>query len=217
MSNIDKDNSDLIENIKLAELVRVLNSKGHNPATSGNYSTRSKIYQNGIWISESGIDKSLFTGKNFLLVDQDSGNFLGEYQNSGRKASDETAIHLAIYRSSLAQCVLHSHILESILFAEIYSGSEVINIRGLELLKGFKGIQSHEEEIKIPCFQNSQDISNLAKNIEKQLAQVRAFGFILRGHGIYVWGDSVSEAKRHLEVFEYIFKYHFLAKQAGIL
>jgi methylthioribulose-1-phosphate dehydratase len=34
------------------------------------------------------------------------------------------------------------------------------------------------------------------------------YGILLAGHGIYVWGKSIEEAKRHLEVFEYVFKYY---------
>ena len=46
---------------KLAALVRVMNTQGHNPATSGNYSLRSKTTPEIALVSESGIDKSKFT------------------------------------------------------------------------------------------------------------------------------------------------------------
>jgi|GEM_PF-6747725 len=29
-------------------------------------------------------------------------------------------------------------------------------------------------------------------------------GFLLAGHGLYGWGSSIAEAKRHIEVFEFL-------------
>ncbi len=31
-------------------------------------------------------------------------------------------------------------------------------------------------------------------------------GFLLAGHGLYTWGDSLEEAKRHVEIFEFLFE-----------
>lgn len=194
---------------KLAGLVRVMNTLGHNPATSGNYSLRSKTSPEIALISESGIDKSQFTEENFLPLYITSREMHEDYKPSGRKSSDETDIHLTIYQITKASCVLHSHMLDSLLFADLFPGKPFATIKDLELLKGFKGINTHELEINIPVFDNTQDIRSLAETIKPSiLSQPSSYGILLRGHGVYVWGDSVQEAKRHLEVFEYIFKYY---------
>ncbi len=200
---------DYEESKKLASLVRVMNSLGHNPATSGNYSLRSKTNPEIALVSESGIDKSKFTEDNFLPLYYQTREMHEDYKNSGRKSSDETDIHLTIYQITKANCVLHSHILDSLLFADLFHGKQYATISNLELLKGFKGIKTHELEINIPVFDNTQDIRALAEEIKPAiLAQPNSYGLLLRGHGVYVWGESVEEAKRHLEVFEYIFKYY---------
>jgi len=31
-----------------------------------------------------------------------------------------------------------------------------------------------------------------------------AHGFLLRGHGLYTWGADLTEAKRHVEIFEFL-------------
>ncbi len=205
---------DLEETKILANLVRLMNGQGHNPATSGNYSIRSKTIPEIALVSESGIDKSKFTEENFIPLNIETRKMDSEYLRSGRKSSDETDIHLSIYQITNAQCVLHSHLLESILFADLFKESPFATIEGLELLKGFKGIKTHETQINIPCFDNTQDIALLAEQIKPSvISEKNNYGILLRGHGIYVWGASIEEARRHLEVFEYIFKYYLNSKR----
>ena len=31
-----------------------------------------------------------------------------------------------------------------------------------------------------------------------------AHGFLLRRHGLYTWGEDVAQAKRHLEIVEFL-------------
>ncbi|MDO9183820.1 MAG: methylthioribulose 1-phosphate dehydratase [Bacteriovorax sp.] len=205
---------DQAEMQKLASLVRLLNTLGHNPATSGNYSLRSLTSPEIALVSESAIDKSKFTENNFLPVYYQTRQMHPDYISSNRKSSDETDIHLSIYQITNANCVLHSHMLDALLFADLFKDESFATIEGLELLKGFKGIKTHDLKINIPCFENTQDIASLAELIKPAiLGQKNNYGLLLRGHGIYVWGESVEEAKRHLEVFEYIFKYYLNSKR----
>ena len=197
----------------LAILVRQLNAAGHNPATSGNYSLRSLALPGYALVSESGIDKSLFEAQNLIPIEINTGRAHPSLGH-GRRSSDETALHLVLYRLTPAGAVLHSHHLDSLLFADLYPGKTVLRLGGLELLKGFKGIKSHEEEIELPALENSQDMAVLALEVQTALnLYPSTWGFLLRGHGLYVWGESLAEAKRHLEVFEYVFKYHVHQKR----
>jgi methylthioribulose-1-phosphate dehydratase len=200
------EDTDLAQLCKLSRVARALNAAGHAPATSGNYSLRSKTQPGAVLISESGIDKSRFTEENFLTVDMETG--LPGPCYPPKKPSAETAIHLAIYRATSAGCVLHSHLLEALLFADLYPAQAAIQVSGLELLKGFAGITTHRALITIPCFENTQDIEPFARALPPHLrGEDPIFGFILRDHGLYTWGAGVDDAKRHLEVFEYLFRY----------
>jgi methylthioribulose-1-phosphate dehydratase len=199
---------------KLASIVRVMNAHGHNPATSGNYSLRSRTDGEIALVSETGIDKSKFSENNFLPIYYHTRQMHPSYVSTGRKSSDETDIHLSLYQITNANCVLHSHILDSLLFADLFQGLPYATISGLELLKGFHGVNTHETVINIPCFENTQDILALSENIKPAiLEEENNYGLLLRGHGLYVWGHSVEEAKRHLEVFEYVFKYYLSSQQ----
>jgi len=200
---------DLQPSQDLAQLVRDLNAAGHNPATSGNYSLRSLDLPGYALVSESGVDKSRFTIANLLPIQIATGEPHPSLAGQGRKSSDETALHLTIYQNSAAGSVLHSHHLDSLLFADLHPGQTSLTLTGLELLKGFQGVKTHETELQIPCLNNSQDMQILGAEVNKAMAlHPAAWGFLLRGHGLYVWGNSLQDAKRHLEVFAYVFQYH---------
>jgi methylthioribulose-1-phosphate dehydratase len=37
--------------------------------------------------------------------------------------------------------------------------------------------------------------------------------YLIRGHGVYVWGESMEEAERHLEALDYLFNAEILERQ----
>jgi methylthioribulose-1-phosphate dehydratase len=52
---------------------------------------------------------------------------------------------------------------------------------------------------------NDQDMPRLAHAVEAALAQhPAAHAFLLRRHGLYTWGDELSDAVRHVEILEFL-------------
>lgn len=183
----------------LTDLVKSLNFKGHSPATSGNYSYYDRI-QNKIFISESSKDKEFFDKKCWLEMDLE-GNLIDGFTN--RKSSAETDLHLAIYQNTDAGCVLHSHHLSFLGLAR--AGQVEILFQGQEIQKAINGFTSHESVLALPVFENTQDILTLSKSLFNNSNCKKAFAFLIRNHGLTVWGKTVSEAKRHLEAYTYLF------------
>lgn len=80
-----------------------------------------------------------------------------------------------------------------------------IDIEGYEMLKGLAGVQTHEHREWLPILSNSQDMTELSQNISAILrTHPGIHGFLLRGHGLYGWDASLLEAKRHIEVLEFL-------------
>jgi methylthioribulose-1-phosphate dehydratase len=79
-------------------------------------------------------------------------------------------------------------------------------IKDFEMQKALTDIKSHASEISIPIFDNSQDMTDLVGALEHYLADEagRVPGFLVRGHGLYAWGTSLDEAKRHAEGLEFL-------------
>jgi methylthioribulose-1-phosphate dehydratase len=77
------------------------------------------------------------------------------------------------------------------------------------MLKGLAGITTHDCEICVPIFDNTQDIPALAAQMRAKLDSDPAgmrHAFLIRGHGLYTWGRDLAEARRHVEILEFLFE-----------
>jgi methylthioribulose-1-phosphate dehydratase len=112
---------------------------------------------------------------------------------------------LLLYRTMGAGAVLHTHSLTAALLSQLARDEGQVLLSGWELLKGLSGIDTHKVEVSLPVFPNSQDMQELSERVEESLSRERScYGFLLAGHGLYAWGKDLLEAKRHLEVLEYL-------------
>ncbi len=190
---------------ELLEIIHLFHSRGWSMATSTNYSFRNpEPNQNTYTISRSGIDKLKFKKEDFMLIEAE-GTPLPTYQHI--KSSAETLLHTYLYQNLETQCVLHTHSKASTIYSLIHQKDKIAKITGFELLKGIRNITTHEAEIKIPIFQNSQDMKQLVREISTYYDRNQeTYGFLLAGHGLYAWGNSIPEAKRHTETLEFLFE-----------
>jgi len=185
----------------LAAFGREFHRRGWALGTSGNYSavlSRSPLH---LLISSSGLDKSALTERGFLEIDA-QGNVL-----AGKgKPSAETALHLTVARMrETAGCILHTHSVWSTLLSERYASQGGFAVSGYEMLKGLEGVRSHEHREWLPIFENDQDVPVLARKVEMELERdSAAHGFLIGGHGLYTWGEGLAEARRHVEIFEFL-------------
>jgi methylthioribulose-1-phosphate dehydratase len=55
--------------------------------------------------------------------------------------------------------------------------------------------------------ENTQDYEFLAAEIRRTLAaRPGTHGVLIRRHGLYTWGKDLGEAKRHVEILEFLFE-----------
>lgn len=181
---------------------RTLHANGWVPATSGNFSMR--LADDAIAITVSGCNKGRLNSTDIMSVD------LAGNTTSGQKASAELGLHLQLYqRDPMIGAILHTHSVNATVVSQ--SVAHECRFEGLELLKAFSGISSHESVVTIPVFDNSQDIASLARAVEDYMLQDgQGFGYLIRGHGLYTWGATMSECMRHLEAMEYLLKYFLI-------
>ena len=188
---------------QLANIGREFYRRGWVLGTSGNFSALTSREPFSLCITASGNEKGELDDTHFLDLDTD-GKIL---QGSG-KPSAETQIHLALYRLlPQMNSVLHTHSVWGTILSDVFFADGEIRIEGYEMLKGLAGVTTHEHKETVPIIENSQDYVALARNIEKVLLENDGIhGVYLRRHGLYTWGKDVAEAKRHVEIFEFLFE-----------
>jgi methylthioribulose-1-phosphate dehydratase len=185
---------------QLAAVGRGFYERGWVLGTSGNLSAVVDHEPLKLAITSSGRDKSTLTADEILLIDGSS----AVLQGNGRPSA-ETLLHLAVVRLRGAGAVLHTHSVWSNILSGEHSPEGGLSIEGYEMLKGLEGVSTHEHREWLPIVDNSQDMSQLAGTVEAALnAHPQAHAFLLRRHGLYTWGADIAEAKRHVEILEFL-------------
>jgi len=179
--------------------VRELAQRGWTPATSSNFSRR--IDGQHVAITVSGRDKGRLTEEDIMVVDLD-----GAPVATRHRPSAETLLHTQLYkRYPEIGCVLHTHSQTQTVASRLYSGMGHVHLEGYELLKAFAGTTTHDVEMDVPVFPNTQHMPELVQRIDDWIrAGKPLYGYLIEGHGIYAWGRDMAEAIRHIEAFEFL-------------
>jgi len=185
---------------QLTEIARQCYARGWAPGTSSNFSATVSRDPLRLAITASGIDKATLTPAEIVEIDG-----LGRVMTGSGRPSAESRLHLAIARARGAGAVLHTHSIWSTIISEVAEGG--VAIEGYEMLKGLDGVATHEHREWLPVFENTQDWAGAAPEVEGFLTEhPDTHGFLIRRHGLYTWGRDLAEARRHLEVFEFLFE-----------
>ncbi|MGB8170650.1 MAG: methylthioribulose 1-phosphate dehydratase [Chthoniobacteraceae bacterium] len=189
----------------LIETGRDFHTRGWSLGTSSNYSVVVERDPLTLLLTGSGFDKGRLRPEQFVLVDE-HGKSLSA---AGPKPSAETMLHVVLARAAGAGAILHTHSVRGTVLSEHFVDEGALPIAGYEMLKGLAGITTHETAIEVPIFRNTQDIPSLAAKVEARLRDPAAplrHGFLIAGHGLYAWGEDLAAARRHIEVFEFLFE-----------
>jgi methylthioribulose-1-phosphate dehydratase len=180
---------------------RELAALGYTPATSSNFSMR--LGPERVAVTVSGRDKGRLGPADVMEVD-----LAGRPIDPALKPSAETLLHCQIYaRWPQIGAVLHTHSLAQTVASRLYAKEGHMRLAGYELLKAFRGYDTHEAEMDLKVFGNTQDMPALCREVEHLLDQpTPVHGYLIEGHGIYTWGIDMAEARRHLDAFEFLIR-----------
>jgi methylthioribulose-1-phosphate dehydratase len=192
---------------ELAAVAAELHGRGWLLGTSGNLSAVLARDPLRVAVSRSGADKGRLGGPDFVAVDAE-----GRVVEGDGRPSDEAGLHLAVIAERGAGSVLHTHSVWATLLTEDAAGA--VAIEGYEMLKGLAGVRTHEHREEVPVLENDQDYARLTARVRETLrARPGAHALLLRRHGLYTWGRDLAEARRHVEILEFLFEVR--ARRAG--
>jgi methylthioribulose-1-phosphate dehydratase len=185
---------------QLAEIGRFCYARGWALGTSGNFSAVVNRDPLRLAITASGVDKGTLSAGGIVEIDEHGRVLAG----SGRPSA-EASLHLAIARGRGAGAVLHTHSIWSTILSD--AATEGLAIEGYEMLKGLEGVGTHEHREWLPILPNTQDWAAAVPQVEAILTDhPSAHGFLIRRHGLYTWGRDLAEAKRQVEILEFLFE-----------
>jgi methylthioribulose-1-phosphate dehydratase len=180
----------------IAAFGRFASMRGWVAATAGNFSHRLDAHH--ALVTRSGVDKGAIGSEQVSVVP------LAGPIPAGMSA--ETPLHLARYRASAnVGAIVHVHTVAATVLSRADLAAGHVRFTGFEMQKALSGVTTHEDVLELPIFANGQDTVALAAAIEAQLgADARVPGYLLSGHGLYAWGATMADARRHLEGLEFL-------------
>ena len=179
--------------------------RGWSVGTSSNYSLVVSREPLELIVTASGKDKGRLRPCDFVRVGAD-GRPTAEGQP---KSSAETLLHVVAAQQPGVGAVLHTHSVWSTVLSDLYYPQGGFELSGYEMLKGLAGIATHETTAWVEIFDNTQDIAALAEQVRERMndaANPLEYGYLIRRHGLYTWGRDLEEARRHVEIFEFLFE-----------
>jgi methylthioribulose-1-phosphate dehydratase len=133
-----------------------------------------------------------------FIIEIDEGSVVSETARRTRP------LHLVIIGGG-RRAVLHSHSVWGTVLSDACAQDGGVRLTGWEMLKGLSGVQTHEHAEWVPILENSQDYARLSSDLADAVrAYPSCHGVLLRGHGLYAWGRDLDEARRHVEVLEFL-------------
>ena len=186
---------------QLVDIGRRFDTRGWMPGTSGNFSVVLKRDPLRLAITASGTVKGDLTAEQVLEIDG-AGHVVRSAKGS---PSAEARLHVEIATARGAGAVLHTHSMWSTLLSDRHADAGGLAIEGYEMLKGLEGVKTHEHSEWIPVLANDQDMPRLVDAVRETLGRHPAsHAFLLRRHGMYTWGETLSQAVRHVEIVEFL-------------
>ena len=178
--------------------MKLLHRRGWCDGTGGNFSVVLEQEPLRLLMAPSGVDKGSVQAQDLIEVNRN-----GDVIRGVGRASAETLLHLRIIDCCGAGAVLHTHSLSGTLLSKTELKRGKVTLEGWEMLKGLKGVTTHDTSVNVPIIANNQDLQALSEAATERLSEA-PHGLLVSGHGLYAWGDNLKEARRHTEILEFL-------------
>jgi methylthioribulose-1-phosphate dehydratase len=190
----------------LVELLGAFYAKGWISGTGGGIC--GPAGGGGLLLAPTGVHKERVGVDDFFVVDPADGHVVQPPPDASLRPSECNAIFCLAARERGARSVVHSHALSAVLAGDLAGDADHVELRDLEMLKGIRGVENRDVHL-VPVVRNTPREPELVGQISTAFADPRferSFALLVTDHGAYIWGDDVWEAKRHAEVYHFLFE-----------
>ncbi len=188
----------------LCELLRAFYKHGWVSGTGGGICALEAPGR--LLLAPTGVHKERVRPEDLFVVDPASGVVTEHPADDSLRPSECGDIFRTIIRKRGAGAVVHSHALSAVLACDDFPHEIVIE--RLEMLKGIPGLRNTDSHL-VPVVENTPREPELVADVERILDEHRfasAYAIGVRDHGAYLWGADPWEAKKHTEVYHFLFE-----------
>jgi methylthioribulose-1-phosphate dehydratase len=182
-------------------------ARGWALGTSGNFSAVVSREPLALAITASAVSKGAIAVNDVVLIGPNA-TVVGQRGQPGKRSgrpSAEALLHVTVAHIRHAGAVLHTHSIWGTILSDLHAGEGGLTLAGYEMLKGLEGVTTHEHAEWLPILENDQNMERLARQVAGTLKRFpAAHAFLLRQHGLYTWGDDLAQARRHVEILEFL-------------
>lgn len=190
----------------LVEQLRAFYGRGWVSGTGGGICGPSE--DGNLLVAPTGVHKERVQPEDLFVISVADTSVIRPPADVALRPSECSHIFTLVAREREVRSVVHTHALSAVLAGDLAGAVDHVVIRDLEMLKGIRGLSNQDVHV-LPVVDNTARERELVAAMAAALADPRferAWGVLVRDHGCYVWGADLSEAKRHTEVYHYLFE-----------
>jgi methylthioribulose-1-phosphate dehydratase len=182
--------------IQLCTLSRWISAKQWAPAGSGHYSIR--VTEHSGLITRADKDKGELSPHDLVQLNWRQGE-----ATLRADVAANALLHVAIYQSfPTAKVVLHTHSVTANVWSRLIKADHYL-FSGYELQAVITGKPALQSSCCLPIIDANQPLPLQAAELQRRAAELEG-GLLIRGHGLFVWGDSLEQTRRQLEAWEFL-------------
>ena len=182
--------------VQLCTLSRWISAKQWAPAGSGNFSIRSN--EHSCLITRADKDKGELSPHDLVQIHWHQGE--AEF---GKEAADSALLHVALFQQfPSAKVVLQTQSVAANVWSRLIKADHYL-FSGYELQSVITQQPAQQQSCSLAIIDANQPIPLQATEISRRANELNS-GLLIRGHGLYVWGESLEHSKRQLEAWEFL-------------
>lgn len=178
--------------IQLCTLGRWITQRQWLPCGSGLFSIRTSEHS------------ALFTAADKDRSELSPADLVSYHWATPNERDTATAIHQFLYQlKPQHKVVLQTHDLQATVFSRLIKADQHLFV-GYELQQQVAATAAQRSCCPLAILDPQSTELTLQELHQRFERETLAYAFLIRGHGLYVWGDSIDSAKRHLETWQFL-------------
>lgn len=198
------DSNEAAQRALLCRMLRLFYERGWVSGTGGGICAT--LPAGRLLVAPTAVHKELVEPSDFFVLGVADGAVISAGP-APLRPSECVPIFREIIAVRGAGSVVHSHGLGAVLAADA-APSDELPIEHLEMLKGLPGVSNADRHL-VPVIANTEREPELTGSVSEVLSDARfasVYAILVRDHGAYIWGHDVWEAKKHTEVYHFLFE-----------